>query len=117
MNTKSNIGKQTILFGALIAAGLATEKRGISVIALNVVPHDKLTIDANGLTVHSGMASGGQEVHSVKSKIDTAGGKSTVTLQLGNGGKISMFTADAEVAFAQLLPTLAKANLGAGIGS
>ena len=68
---------------------------------------------ANGYTLHHGIASGGQVVHTVKSKLDhKTGGKSTITLQLGNGGKMTMSTIEAEVAFAQLLPELAAINQG-----
>lgn len=84
------------------------------VLVLNSTPYGQLTIDGNGMTVHSGVTSGGQEVHSVKSKIDTTGAKPTITLQLGNGGKITMPVADAEVCFAQLLPKLAGINQGTG---
>ena len=106
---------QKVMHGALAAAGLASESSGMSVLALDVTPHSKLAIDGDGYTLHHGIASGGQAVHTVKSKIEQkAGGKSTITLALGNGGKMTLPVADAEVAFAQLLPQLAAINQGAG---
>ncbi|OGY99682.1 MAG: hypothetical protein A3B13_01355 [Candidatus Liptonbacteria bacterium RIFCSPLOWO2_01_FULL_45_15] len=115
MNKQAQHPQKIMMFGALAAVGLATESIGISVLAMNVVPQGKLAIDSDGYTLHHGTASGGQQVYSLKSKLDLkAGGKSTITLALGNGGKMTVSTAEAEVAFAQLLPQLAAINQGAG---
>ena len=113
MNKQLQHPQKIKMFGALAAAGLASEGGGTSVLAMNVIPHGKLTIDSDGYTVHHGTASGGQAVHTLKSRIDKTGGKSTITLALGNGGRMTISTADAEVAFAQLLPGLAEINQGA----
>ncbi len=91
---------------------------GITIWAQNVVPYANLIIDGEGFNLHHGTASGGQRVHTVKSKINAqACGKYTVTIQLGNGGKMTIPAPDAEVAFAQLLPELAAVNKGASTTS
>ena len=98
---------------ALAIAGLVNPDT-ITVQARRVTPYGKLNIDGDGYTLHHGIASGNQAVHTIKSKLDKTGVKPTITLALGNGGKMTVSTADAEVAFAQLLPRLAEINQGAG---
>ncbi len=105
---------QKIMSGAMFAEGLLkTDGVGITVLAHDVIPQGKLAVDGDGYTLHHGTASGGQAVHTLKSKIDKTGGKPTITLALGNGGKMTVSTAEAEVCFAQLLPELAAINQGA----
>lgn len=78
-----------------------------------VTPYDKLSKDGKGNALHSGVASGGQEVHSVKSKFGGEPGSPTLTLMLSNGKEIVMSTGEAEVTFAQLLAKLAAMNIRA----
>lgn len=103
--------KQIIFAGALAAIG-ANDSRSISVLALGVTPYDQLQADKGGNKVHSGIASGEQEVHSLRSSIKFGNGKpATITLtDPVTGTMLTMSTAAAEVAFAQLLPHLAAIN-------
>lgn len=106
--------KQTILFGTLASTALASTAQGISVVAHDVMPYDSLKVDRNGMKIHSGTTSAGQDVHSVHSKIEQTGGKPAMLTLNVYGSEIKILATDAEVAFAQLLPKLASVNQGAG---
>lgn len=104
---------------ALAIAGLMNPD-SITVQARNVIPHGKLTIDAEGFTISSGIASGGQPVHSLGWKVhrDHYGkGKHGVELKFDDGSKKMITSTAAEVMFAQSLPTLGDLNKGTGAAS
>ena len=87
-----------------------------SLLVIGATPYNQLETTSDGFKKHSGTASGGQEVHSLMSKIvRDGGGKGKHTVQIKVGGQeITMLTTDAEVGIAQLLGELAAINKDAG---
>ncbi len=86
-----------------------------SLLVTGAVPYSQLKKDESGNAIHSGVASNGQEVHSLRSKIEAAKAGKPATITLTNpstGAKVTMTTIEAEVAFAQALPELAAINQG-----
>ncbi|MBI4085445.1 MAG: hypothetical protein HY432_03010 [Candidatus Liptonbacteria bacterium] len=82
------------------------------ILLTGVTPYNLLKKDDNGFAINSGTASGGQVVNSVRSKIEQLKGRPPmVTLKNpATGDSITMTAAEAEVAFGQTLPELAKLN-------
>ena len=79
---------------------------------LGVTAYRDLKTDDKGFKIHSGLASGGQEVKSLKSKIEQGkdGKPATITIKASDGQGITLFATEAEVLFAQSVKPLSKLN-------